>query len=208
MRLTDQEASRFYAAWWPLLGWINERLGIVPGVTRFPCAVEDAIAIRDALWAHDDLRVRFVAENPAGLPADQLALVASWQHRRAGTFIVWKHHKKHTVLLGQGEAFEVVGLCSSLEEILPVAPPVPVEAVLLPFEGRIVLDGLLRSYDMLIGPNMRGSLREEYRALRARGAVLAALPKAAEAARPADAARDRGSERAVRRPRRIAPSAG
>ncbi len=106
MRLTDQEASRFYAAWWPLLGWINERLGIAPAVTRFPCAVEDALEIRDALWAHDDLRLRFVAENPAGLPADQLALVASWQHRRVGTFIVWKHYKKHTVLLGQGEPNE------------------------------------------------------------------------------------------------------
>jgi hypothetical protein len=41
--------------------------------------------------------------------------------------------------------------------------PVYVQAVLLPFEGQIIYDGLLQSYAVVFGPGIRARLNEEYR---------------------------------------------
>jgi len=49
--------------------------------------------LRDALWADDALRDRFIADNPAGLPPADLALVASWRHRLAGSFFIERYLK-------------------------------------------------------------------------------------------------------------------
>lgn len=81
------------------------------------------------LWEETDLIRTFVADNPAALSPDLLELVASWQHRRPGKYVVWKHYKRHTLLMeGPGRGFGVLGLYSTWDEILPQAPPVMVKA--------------------------------------------------------------------------------
>lgn len=186
MRVTDAQAARFYDVWRPLLAWVNDERKIVPILARNAegaIHVEHAAMLREVLWEDESLLGTFVAENPAALAPDLLAIAAGWRHRRVGTFTVWKHYKKHTVFLGDNEAYAVLGLYSTFDEILPMAPPIMVEATLLPFEGTIVHDGLIRSYNMFLGPGIRRSLLEQYRDATARGAVHKILPD--EASRPA-----------------------
>jgi hypothetical protein len=189
MKVTPAQADRFYAAWWPLLSYVNDERHLVPGHLTAPLKVEHALAIRDALWADDSLLETFVAKNPAGLSAEQLAMVASWKHRVAGMFVVWKHFKKHSIFLLDRDVFAVLGLHSTLEEILPMPPPLLVDAVLLPFEGVIVTDGLLTSKNVFLGPGYRRSFKQVYDDAVERGAVQTSLLPAApgaEAKRPAD----------------------
>jgi hypothetical protein len=166
MRLSDAQAGRFFSVYWPLLQWTNEKCGIVPELRRDAAGAlckEDALKIREVLWKDDTLRARFVAENPAGLAPDLRAIVDSWRHRRVGTFYVWKHRRKHTIFIDGDDVLAVLGLYSSFAEILPASPPLLVDAVLLPFEGAIVHDGIVCSYNVSLGAQMRRDAREIYR---------------------------------------------
>lgn len=190
MKLNPAQADRFFTAWFPLLGYVNDVRRIVPRTPSgsAPFTIQEALPIRDALWADDSLLDAFVTENPAGLSADLLDVVAGWKHRVAGLFVVWKHYKKHTVFLRSPDAYAVLGLRSSLEEILPMPPPMLVDAVLLPFEGVIVTDGLLASKNVILGPGIRRGMKEAYDRAVERGTVWISLPPKAPGATRADPA--------------------
>lgn len=185
MRLPPAETERFYRIWFALLHDVNERLHLVP---RFPATLgaeqvspETTVRVRDALWAHDDLRERFIADNPAHLPPADLALVASWQHRLDGEFIIFRSLSQYTIFLSQtapAHAYGVLGLVSTIEETVPLPLPVYSRAVLLPWGHQIIYDSLLNAYNVLIGPGIRGELQELYRNLQEReGIITSFLPE-------------------------------
>jgi hypothetical protein len=96
--------------------------------------------------------------------------------------VVWKHYKKHTIFLRDPDAYAVLGLRSSLEEILPRPPPMLVDAVLLPFEGVIVTDGILVSKNVILGPGIRRGMKESYDRAVERGTLWTSLPPEAPGA--------------------------
>jgi hypothetical protein len=181
MRLSPDQVRRFYAIWLPLLLFVNRRLRVEPSMLN---ATVDGrwdprtvLPIRDALWADDSLREAFIAENPERLSPADLAIVANWGHRVAGSFFVFRHLKKHSLLIREGtrEVYGVLGLASSLEEVTPFTPSYA-KAVLLPFEGRIIYDSLLVPYNVYFGSGIRRDLEEIYKDAKERGAIITALP--------------------------------
>jgi hypothetical protein len=193
-QLPPPETERFYRIWFALLHYVNAQQRLVPA---FPATWEEATEegsvpldavqpLRDALWAEDTVREQFIADNPARLPAADLALVASWEHRVAGPFYIFRYLKKHTLFLSAtspAQAYGVLGLVSPIEEIVGPVLPVYVEAVLLPFGQWIIYDSLLAPYNIYFGPGIRRDLRQTYRDLLERHGVISMLPWAA---RPMD----------------------
>jgi hypothetical protein len=183
VKLSAQDTERFYRIWWALLRYVNAQHRIGPDLPPVPgemgLKTEDAHRIRQVLWASEEMREAFVAENPAGLPAADLALAASWRDRVAGQFFILRHLKKYSIFLAQErppKAYGVLGLVSSIQEIVPSpALPVLVEAVLLPFEGKIVYDSLLTSYPVTFGSGIRRNLNDDYRQVQERGGVTTSL---------------------------------
>ncbi len=182
MLVAPEETARFYRVWLALLHYVNARRQLVPAFSPEPdqasLPTEDALRLRDVLWTDDPLREQFVADNPAGLPPADLALVASWRHRLAGNFFIERSLKQHTIFLSEGapaRAYGVLGLASPFDELVGPYLPVYVQAVLLPFEDRIIYDSLLRSYTMTFGPGIRRSLREAYRDAKEREGVITTL---------------------------------
>ncbi len=173
MRLSDDDVTFFYETWLPLLRWVNERKAVVPGkaiVTRGDNDIELLRKVRDALWADDALLDTFVAENPAGLSPRALGLVASWRHRRAGTFVVFRELAKYTVVIDEHApktAYAVLGLRQPIADMVPWMPCF-VKTVMLPFEGRIIFDGLLEVYSVHLGPGVRRHYDEIYRTCKSR----------------------------------------
>ncbi len=182
MRLLPQETERFYRIWFALLHYVNMQLHLVPA---FPAALgeqdvspEDTIQVRDALWANDALREQFIAENPAQLPAVDLALVASWQYRLAGSFYIFRSLQNYTIFLSTttpAHAYGVLGLVSTIEETVPLRLPVYTQAVLLPFGHHIIYDSLLTSYNVMFGPGIRQDLQEMYRNIQEREGIITSL---------------------------------
>lgn len=186
MLLAPEETARFYRVWLALLHYVNAQRQLVPAFSPDPeqgsIPTEAALRLRDALWADDALREQFVAVNPAGFPPADLTLVASWGHRLAGNFFIERSLKQHTIFLSEGapaHAYGVLGLTSPFEELVGPYLPVYVQAVLLPFEDRIIYDSLLRSYAITFGPGIRRSLREAYRDAKEREGIITTLLPAA-----------------------------
>ncbi len=179
-RLPPGDVLRFYRIWEALLGWVNAQKHIAPGV-KAPYPPRVALPIREACWADDGLRRAWIETNPDGMPAEDLALVRSWDHRVAGTFAVARHYAGHSVFLGKGETYAVLGLTDPLRDMLPVVP-IYVEAVLLPYEGRITYDGLIGSFPISLGPGIRRTIADDLRRTQERDGVCHALGPSADAA--------------------------
>lgn len=186
MQLPREQTKRFYRMWLALLHYVNDQLHLVPA---FPASEErngllplsDELQLRNALWADDELRERFISANPAGLSSAELAVVASWRYRRAGSFYIVRALKKYTVLLSEDlppRAYGVLGLSAPMEELAPGPLPVLAQTVLLPFEGQIIYDGLLQWYAVIFGPGIRARLNAEYRTAQEREGVITTLEPA------------------------------
>jgi hypothetical protein len=183
MILPPQLTERFYRIWWALLRYANTRCHILPEPVALPpegtLAPTDGLKLREVVWGDDALREVFIAENPAGLPPEDLGVVRSWQHRVTGTFFVLRHLKKYSVFLAeasQARAYGVVGLVSPFEEVIGPYLPRAVQAVLVPFEDRITYDGLLNGYSVSFGAGIRRSLDVAYRNAREREGIITSLP--------------------------------
>ncbi|MEA3342249.1 MAG: hypothetical protein U9R15_19965, partial [Chloroflexota bacterium] len=64
---------------------------------------------------------------------------------------------------------------SDFDEILPMQPPMMVTAVLVPFRDQIVFDGILKSYNVILGGNIRRRLKAAYRHAKERFGVITSL---------------------------------
>lgn len=182
MSLSPEEVARFYGIWWPLLRFVNTQRQIVAELPEDPKTaainIEHAQQIRDVLWASEDLREAFIRENPADLSPADLALVGSWRYRNAGEFFILRHLKHYTVFFAgkpSAQAYAVHGLVSAIEDVVDWPLPVVVQAVLLPFEDKIIYDSLLAPYAVQFGPGIREDLNHAYRLVQERGGILTTL---------------------------------
>ncbi len=172
MNLTFDEGNLFYDLYAALLSFVNRKLKVSSEqfsdsreYTSTP--PEARVAIRDALFAHRELIDEFVRDNPAKLTADNLEIVVTWKHAVVGKFYVFRYLKKYTVFLTSGgspnKAYGVLGLADPLEEVIGPSLPRLVTTVLLPFEGRIIYDGLVSGYNITFGGGIKRTLNEEYK---------------------------------------------
>jgi hypothetical protein len=193
MILPPKDSARFIRLYTSLLCYANRSLKVVPEAefnepAQFGLLSLDVrFEIREALLGKRKLLAAFVAENPYGLDERDLALVGSWRHLVAGKFFVYRYLKKHAIFLSDTEppiAYGVVGLTQPLAEVAGPAP-VWVDAALLPYEGRIVCDGLLGLYSVSFEPGFRRSLAESYQeAKRGTGIITMLVAGDAPAAAP------------------------
>lgn len=94
-----------------------------------------------------------------------------------------RHLKGHNVFLDEGppaRAYGVCGLHDPIEKVVGSRLPAAVEAVLLPFEGRIVYDGLMKLYSVAFGPGMRANIAAAYRAAREAGGIVTRIEEPAD----------------------------
>src|SRR5215469_8730919 len=107
MRLPSQDTARFYRVWFALLHYVNEQLRLVPYFPETPdtsaVSAEDTMRVRDALWADNAVRERFIADNPAHLSPADLVLVASWQRRRSEMFVIYRSLPQYTIFLSESQ---------------------------------------------------------------------------------------------------------
>lgn len=183
MNLSIAEAKQFFELMWALQAYINDQLKLMPGIKSVrqyaDADSQEKIKVRDALWAHPELLEAFIAENPAGLSPAEMDIVASWRRRVVGQFYILRFLKRYTVFLPMGKderVYGVTGLYDALEDVMGGWPlPVLVKAVLLPFQGRIIYDGLLIPYSVSFGSGIRNDLNETYQRAKQTGLVVESL---------------------------------
>ena len=183
MLLTPQEADLFFKLHWSLMCFVNKRLQVVPQIDtpdQFSAlSPEVRLKVRDAFLDETDLIELFLDANPFHLNDEELDIVALWRHQVAGKFFIFRHLKSHAVFLATEEpptAYGVVALTDPFENLIGPYLPILTETVLLPFQGKIVYDGLLSSFSISFGPGIRRGLNESYKAAKERLGIVTSLP--------------------------------
>jgi hypothetical protein len=164
--ITVKDASLFHRLYQSFLVYAAQQTGIASGV-RTPddlpfLGQEKVLKIRDQCHRSQDLLERFSQSNPFNFTTEEVEWVRLWTYHVKGTFLVVRVTKEGALFLDEGKdakVYLVHPLLSTFEELLPFRPPVRLEAVLLPFKGRIVYDGLLRTYQVYFGGGMSRSIR-------------------------------------------------
>jgi hypothetical protein len=184
MLLSSQDAQLFFKLHRALMSFVNQRLGVLSQPISSPeefsaLPGEDRLKVRDAFLDETDLIELFVDQNPFQLAEDELDIVLSWRHQRAGKFYIFRELKKYTVFLSSEKepvAYGVVALSQPFEELVGPYLPVLTETVLMPFKGRIVYDSLLNTYSISFGPGIRRMLNETYQKAKNRHGIVTSLP--------------------------------
>jgi hypothetical protein len=179
MILDPAHAERFFKIHKALILFVNQRLKIAEplanteGIVALP--PQQRLKISDALVEHLDLIHNFVRENPYKLDREELAIVESWRDLVAGDFYVLKLLKKHAVFLSLKEptvAYGVVALSQPFQVVIDQPLPFFCKTVLLPFRDKIIYDGLLWGYNVLIGKNITRELVDSYNDAKKRFGVV------------------------------------
>ena len=151
--------------------FVNQRLKVLPESVRdvdefSGLSPEKRVKVRDAFLDELDLIENFIDENPGDLTVDELEIIKSWHELVSGEFFVFRYLKKYTVFLASEKtpvAYGVLALTQPFEELVGPYLPVMTQTVLLPFNGKIIYDGLLSGYPVSFGPGIRRDLKENIR---------------------------------------------
>ncbi len=183
MLLPPEEAALFLSLYPHLIGFAAGRLGGVEGIVDFPsfrAAPWTAKGqARDRLLDNVALIDAFIEENPAEFRETDLAHVALWRHFVRGDFVIERDLAPYTVFLTRKEpvrAYGVLGLTDEFVDMLPYPLPMMVDAVLLPWKGQIVCDGLIGTYNVILGPGIRAGLKDAYRRAKTGGIITSLEP--------------------------------
>jgi hypothetical protein len=183
MNLQPEEAQLFFKLYFRLLAYANRRMVVIKNVTQ-PDGIKkldkaNTTDIRDKLYKNPELIAQFVAENPENLLPEELAIISGWQHFIFQDFFILKFLKKYSVLLSSEKIphlYGLIGLNDPLETITQNRPlPILIQTVLLPFQGRVIYDGLIRTYNLVIGSGIQYELNETYRRLKAKEGIIESL---------------------------------
>jgi len=199
MKLSRQDADLFYTLMWPLQFFVHQRLHILPDVDTLPayiaCPSDHKLQVRQALYEHVDLIDAFLQENPQHFSEETLAIIATWKHYQAGDFYIERLLKTHAIFIASDDkVYAVLALHDAFQEMFHHRQlPVFVKAVLLPFKGKIIYDGLLQGYNLFFGRGISSGLKETYLAAKQQGRIIDSLPTDAllpQATRPQTPTRD------------------
>ena len=173
-----EDAKLFFSLYPSLIGYAAARSGGVGGITdakSFKAAPRETQGeARDHLLENMSCINNFVEENPDGFREQELFHVLDWSNVIKGNFFVERDLKNYTVFLQDGDppkAYGVLGLRDEISHIIPYDLPIMVKAVLLPWQGTVLCDGLMSFYIIHLGSGIRRNLRERYREAKASGII-------------------------------------
>jgi hypothetical protein len=183
MLLPPEEAALFLSLYPHLIAFAGGRLGGVEGIVDFPsfraAPWKAKGQARDRLLDNIGLIDAYIEENPDEFRETDLSLVALWRHFVRGDFVIERDLAQYTVFLTRKapvRGYGVLALTNQFVEMLPYPLPMMVHAVLLPWKGRIVCDGLIGTYNIILGPGIRAELKDAYRRVKAEGIITSLEP--------------------------------
>ncbi len=167
MKLSEQDGKLFFKLMWELHLYVNHKLKIYPEVQSFDdyAGLDQnlKIKVRDALFENTKFIDSFVRENPHNYSKEELLIISSWKSFIKGRFFIERILKKYNIFIQDDEVYAVSALAQRIDELIyHYNLPLFVEAILLPFKGKIVYDGFLAIKPMFFGGNITRGLKETY----------------------------------------------
>jgi len=183
MKLSKENVKLFYRLYHSLLVYVNKKFKIVEGINssedlrKFP--TEEIDKLRSRLYKQPKLIDSFVQENPLRFSSTELEMISSWKNFVKGTFYIFRYLKNYTIFLDADKtpkAYGVLALTTTFEEMVGPYLPIMVDAVLLPFNDKIIYDSIFSPYSVTFGRGIRRSLNDAYQEAKSRFGIITSLP--------------------------------
>ncbi len=181
MTLPPTDGKLFFELMWKLQYYVNQQRGLHKDISSLEeyasLPAEKKLKARDELWKDTKLIEAYVRENPDAIPAAELQIILKWKDFIKGSFFILRHLKKGSIFIGNdNQVYAVQGIQDPLDELIPsYALPQMVEAVLLPFKGQIIYDGLLSGYRVHFGGGIRSDINHTYTVAKQKNRVISTL---------------------------------
>lgn len=180
MKLSKQDVDLFFELMWALQYFTNQKLQILSNVRTLDeyikCSGEEKMKVRQVMYENIKLIDSFIKENPQKFTDDKLSIIAKWKHFIAGKFYIERLLKKYAIFISENRVYGVLALYDAFDEMFHRSQlPVLIEAVLLPFKGKIIYDGLLQGYNIFFGRGISAELKETYMAAKQNAQIIESL---------------------------------
>jgi len=180
MTLSPNDGKLFFELMWKLQYYVNRKRGFHKTISSpeeyASLPTKNKMAARDELWKTPELIESYAQENPDALPVEELEIIRKWKGFIKGSFFILRHLKKGSIFIKDDLVYAVHGIQDPLDEVIPsYALPQMVEAVLLPFKGQIIYDGLLAGYRVHFGGGIRSSINHTYMVAKQKDRIITTL---------------------------------
>ncbi len=181
MNLSKEDTELYYKLMWSLQYYIKLQGGHLKEISTLEeyanLPSEKKFKVRNMLWDNPKLIDAYLQENPEGFSSAELEIIRKWKAFVKGSFYILRHLKKYSIFIGNNDkVYAVVGLLSPLEDVIPsYALPRMVDAILLPFKGLIIYDGMFNTYNISIGGGIRAGLNHTYTVAKLKERIIATL---------------------------------
>jgi len=181
--MEKKDIDLFYKMYKPLLVYANKKAGILKELNE-PKDMDMGkidgkymLEVRDYIYDHPEIIESFAEENHENFSDEEIVIIKGWNNFVKKEFYIIEHLKEHTTFFDaskDGKIYGVLGLYSPLEYVVAYTPCI-VEAVLLPFKGHIIYDGLIVPYNITFGPTMRKDLMHGYNESKAKFRITTSI---------------------------------
>ncbi|MFH1930214.1 MAG: hypothetical protein ABIN18_01335 [Pseudomonadota bacterium] len=168
MKLSQQEVELFYELMWSLQFFVKQKLKLLRKIRTLQeysdCSQQDKMKVTQKMYENIELIDIFIKENPQNFSDEKLDIVASWKSFISDNFHIERILKKYTIFISsKNDVYAVLALTNDFGELIHKSQlPLYVKAVLLPFKGKILYDGLFERYNIYFGGGTSSDLKEVY----------------------------------------------
>jgi hypothetical protein len=175
MVLSIEERKMFFKNWLKLLAFVNKKYKIIKnfGNPESPVGlnIDELMKIREKLWENSYIINEYLEKTKINNEDEKI--VNSWNKYINGKFLFIKSLKKYSIFMDFDEKrlFGVYGISSPIVDMMPYLP-IMIQTVLIPFNGKIIYDSLIKQDNVSFGKNMRQSFNEEYIEIKRRNGII------------------------------------
>ena len=195
MKLSEKDAGLYFKLVSGLQLFVNKKLNVFPEITTSEdlsvASDEEILKLNQSLYDNIHLIDEYVKENPDRISESKLEIVSKWKNFVQDQFHIERFLKNYAVFISTSseKVYGVLGLSEGFDKLIHKSRlPFLTDAVLLPFKGKIIYDGFLRSYNMYFGSGIKKRLKETYMRAKQNGRIIETLEedeKQTKAAKPA-----------------------
>jgi hypothetical protein len=181
MRLNEEEYYKYLSIHPKLVYYVGMRKKLISSETSLEefmnYSVEDKYPIRNAMYENIHLLNDYIKENSESLSEEDKEIIRGFKYFKQGTFYVIKLTKKHALFFGDKYVYGVFALNDPFELFWGNDLPVMVQAVLLPYKGKIIYDGIISSYPIHLGRGIRSSIKNDFALSEGKYGIITELPE-------------------------------
>lgn len=169
MRLGKNDIEEFFKLHKSLMLYVNNKKHLIKGFSSISDLQEAQLnkigELRTMMVKDPTLIDSFLRENPFEFNDKELKTIESWKEGIFDTYFIVKYEKDIAIFYHSEtrKCYEVLSLNDQLEDMIGPYVPRVVKTWLIPFKDRIIYDGLIAPYNIILGGSMGKNIQAEYK---------------------------------------------